>query len=339
MHFCIVGCGYIAQTHARALKELEQFVPGNPTRISFASRSADKAREFRQKFNGELALVSYQEAFTHDEIDAVVLCTPHVTHRDLAIAALEQDKDVIIEKPIACSVAHADEILATATKFGRHVLVAENHRYRPNVMRLERIVNSGELGVIKVIRIQIMRMRRFRQEEWRAIGDQMGGGPLIDAGIHWVNVLLTLSQSEPVSIAAYQPPTTNKPSPREDSMVITCQFQNGAVGSLIFSWGIPGFPLNFFSAHGSAGSVYSFENGRIGLVTGRALRPILFPFRDWRGFVAMWKDFLSGFASGNPERCLTNGKIGRRDLAFVEAAYHSANSFLQDPTNEPKNGK
>jgi predicted dehydrogenase len=309
------------------LKKLERFVAGKPTRVSFASRSADKARDFQRKFNGVLAFGSYEEAFAQADIDAVVLCTPHITHRDLAVGALEQGKDVIIEKPIACSVAHADEILARATKLGRHVLVAENHRYRPNVMRLETMVNSGALGVIKLIRINIMRMHQFKQEEWRAIENQMGGGPLIDAGIHWVNVLLTLGQAEPVSITAYEPPITNKPSPREDSIVVTCQFPNGAVGSLIFSWGIHAFPLNFFSVHGSTGSAYSFEGGRFGLVTARFLRPMVFPFRDWRGFVAMWKDFLNGFASGNPDGCLTNGHIGRRDLAFVETAYRRANSF------------
>lgn len=334
MHICIVGCGKIARTHARVLKTLEWFVPGERTRVSFASRNAAKARHYLQEFNGELALASYQDAFTRNDINVVVLCTPHDTHRDLAVAALEHGKDVIIEKPIACSTAEADEILATATKFGHHVLVAENHRYRPNVVRLERLVNSGELGVIKVIRIHIMRMHEFKQEEWRAVRDQMGGGPLIDGGIHWVNVLLTLGQSDPISITAYEPPTTNQSSPREDSIVITCQFQNGAVGSLIFSWGIRGsFPLSFFSAHGSAGSVYSFEAGRVGLMTRRFFRPMLFPFRDWRGFRAMWKDFLNGFASGHPDRCLTNGEIGRRDLAFVEAAYRNAN--VASPKSRP----
>lgn len=325
MHFCIIGCGKIALTHARILKKLERFVPGQLTRLSFASRDAAKARQFQKKFQGELAFASYEEAFSHNAIDAVVLCTPNSTHRDLAIAALEHGKHVIIEKPIGCNTIEADEILAKAKLTGRPVLVAENHRYRPNVLQVERVVRSGSLGVIKLIRMNIMRMHQFKPEEWRASVNHMGGGPLIDGGIHWVNVLLTLGQSPPISITAYQPPSTNQPTAQEDSIVISCQFENGAVGVLAYSWGVPGaFPTRFFAVHGSAGSIYCSNAGRFGLIKRRFFRPLLFSFRDWQGYEAMWKDFLVGLASNNPDRCLANGDVGRRDLAFVEAAYRSA---------------
>ena len=324
MHFCIMGCGEIARTHARVLRKLRNFVPGHTIRFSFASRDAAKARGYREKFGGDLALTSYEEAFSHDRIDVVVLCTPNGTHRDLALAALEHGKHLIIEKPIACTVAEADEILAKAKSHGRHVLVAENHRYRPNVRAIERLVESGTLGVIKVIRMTILRMRRLRPEEWRAIRNQMGGGPLIDSGIHWVNVLLTLARDRPISITAYQPPITNQPSAQEDSIVITCQFQNGAVGILTCSWGVQGvFPIGTFAVHGSAGSIYSLNSGEVGLMNRRFFRPMFFSIRDRQGFQAMWQDFLHGFANSNPESCLMNGEIGRRDLAFIEQAYRS----------------
>ena len=325
MHYCIVGCGSIALTHATVLTKLARFVPDRPARLSFASRDASKAREYRSRFKGELALPSYEEAFSDTAIDAIVLCTPNHTHRDLAIAALEHGKDVVIEKPIACTTAEADEILAAAKRNNRHVVVAENHRYRPNVMALERIVRSGDLGLIKLIRINVLRQHEFKQNDWRADRDCMGGGILIDAGIHWINVLLTLGRGFPVSITAYEPPPTNQSSTQEDSMVVSCQFESGTVGLIAYSWDVGGaFPLSFFSAHGSSGSVYSFNAGRIGFLNRGLLRPLLFPFRDWRGYEAMWKDFLHGFASGHPERCLVTGEIGRRDLAFVEAAYRSA---------------
>ena len=80
-----------------------------------------------------------------------MLCTPNGTHRALALAALKQGKHVIIEKPIARTTVEADEILAQARKGDRQVLVAENHRYRPHILRLEQLVRSGCLGVIKMI--------------------------------------------------------------------------------------------------------------------------------------------------------------------------------------------
>ncbi len=294
MHYCIVGCGSIARIHATVLTKLARFVPDRPARLSFASRDASKAREYRSRFKGELALPSYEEAFSDTAIDAIVLCTPNHTH-------------------------------PAAKRNNRHVVIAENHRYRPNVMALERIVRSGDLGLIKLIRINVLRQHEFKQNDWRADRDCMGGGILIDAGIHWVNVLLTLGRGFPVSITAYEPPPTNQSSTQEDSMVVSCQFESGTVGLIAYSWDVGGaFPLSFFSAHGSNGSVYSFNAGRIGFLNRGLLRPLLFPFRDWRGYEAMWKDFLHGFASGHPERCLVTGEIGRRDLMFVEAAYRSA---------------
>ena len=325
MHFCILGCGKIARTHAAILRKLAGFIPNQSTRISFASRERAKADAFRSEFGGELAFAPYEQAFSHESIDVIVLCTPNHTHRELAIAALENEKHVVIEKPIACTTAEADEIIATAKRIGRRVLVAENHRYRPHVMAIERIVRSGELDVIKLIRINVLRHHQFAENEWRADRDCMGGGILIDAGIHWVNVLLTLGQGFPVSISAYQPPATNRPTSQEDSIVVTCQFENGAVGVLTYSWGVRGtLPLGFFSVHCSKGSVYSLNAGRFGVLNRGLIRPLLFPFPDWQGYEAMWKDFLRGFASGNLEQCLMTGEIGRRDLAFVEQAYRSA---------------
>jgi predicted dehydrogenase len=329
MHFCIVGCGKIALTHATVLTKFSRFIPDRPVRISFASRDRAKASEYRSKFRGELALGSYEEAFSHDAIDVIVLCTPNHTHRQLAVAALEHGKHVVIEKPIACTMSDADEILVTARRTGCHVLVAENHRYRPNVMAIERILRGGTLGTIKLIRINVLRQHEFKPDDWRADRDCMGGGVLIDAGIHWVNVLMTLAQGFPVSIRAYQPPTTNQPNSQEDSIVITCQFENGAVGMIAYSWGIRGaLPMSFFSVHGSTGSVYSFNAGRFSFLKRRFVRPLLFSFRDWQGYEAMWQDFLRGLITGNPDQCLVTGEIGRRDLAFVEAAYRSAKESL-----------
>jgi predicted dehydrogenase len=330
MHFCIVGCGTIARTHATVLTKLAGFVLDQPVRLSFASRDASKARDYQSRFKGELAFASYEEAFSNPTIDAIVVCTPNNSHRDVAIAALEHGKDVVVEKPIACSTAEADEILAAAKRTGRHVFVAENHRYRPHVLALERIVRSGDLGVIKLIRINVLRHQQFAQNEWRADRDCMGGGIFIDAGIHWVNVLLTLGQGFPVSITAYEPSPSNQPSAQENSMVVACQFENGAVGVIAYSRDVRGaFPLGFFSVHGSSGSVYAFNAGRLGFLNRGFLRPLLFPMRDWRGYEAMWKDFLRGFASGNLEQCLMTGQIGRRDLAFVEATYQSAKQSVR----------
>ena len=70
-------------------------------------------------------------------------------------------------------------------------LVAENHRFRPSVRAIEALLERGDLGVLKRIRINVMGRTALAPGDWRAQAESMGGGPFIDGGIHRVNVMLT----------------------------------------------------------------------------------------------------------------------------------------------------
>jgi len=337
MHFCILGCGKIAKTHAKILKKLESYVPGKPARISFASRDLQKAIQYKKKFKGDFTFGNYDEACAHKDIDVIIICTPNDQHKEWALKALEHKKDVIIEKPITCTVADADAILEKAKEVQKIVLVAENHRYRPHIRYLERLIQSQELGVLKMIRMNVMRKHQFKPHEWRAHAEKMGGGSLIDGGIHWINALLTFGGGEVRHVSALKPPTTLDPCPGEDSMALQVQFENGAVGILTYSWGIPGsFPFKFISVHGSRGSIYVSNTGMIGFKNIRIPHPLILPFRDWRGYLAMWQEFLIILANGNQEHCLCTGEIGRRDLALIEYAYASLPNRSASSSKEKK---
>ncbi len=322
MHLCLVGCGKMAQTHAKILQNLQHFLPQETVSLSFASRSLTKAQAYQQTFQGRMAFGSYADAVCHPDIDVVVICTPNDSHVTWALQGLEQHKHLIIEKPFALTSAEADAILKQATDVDRHVLVAENHRFRPHIRYVERVIHSGALGVLKMIKLNVMRSHHFRAQEWRANRQHMGGGPLIDGGIHWVNVLLTLGGGSATDICALEPPTTATNCPREDSIAVMCRLHNGAIGHLIYSWGISGaLPLGCIAVHGAKGSVYVSNVGRIGLKWLHGPKPLLLPCRDWRGWRAMWQDFLLTLAGRQGHQSLAHGGIGRRDLAFVEAAY------------------
>lgn len=326
MHFCILGCGGIAKVHARILQKLENFIPGKPIRISFASRHLAKAKAYQKEFSGDLALGTYEEACAHKDVDAIIVCTPNDSHHALALTALAHGKHVIIEKPIAMTTAEADDIIAHAKKAQRKVFVAENHRYRPSILFLEKIIQSGQLGTPKFVQMNVMRHHQFKADEWRASPQQMGGGPLIDGGIHWINALLTLGGGGARDIQAMEPPTTVTHCPREDSIAIQCRLSNGAIGQLTYAWGIKGsLPLKFIGVYGSQGSIYVSNSGMFGLqnINGK-LKPVFLPIRDWKGYVGMWQDFLITLSQKNGRPSLASAEIGRRDLAFIEGVYASS---------------
>lgn len=153
MHLCFIGCGFIAAQHARILRKAERLAPADAVQLSFASRDKAKAEMFRQTYGGVFAFGSYRDACAHDDIDAVVVCTPNADHHGTALLAISFRKHVIVDKPIAITVAEADDILVAAAREGVSVLVAENHRYHPHIRWLESLLADDSLGVVKMVRV------------------------------------------------------------------------------------------------------------------------------------------------------------------------------------------
>lgn len=318
LQLCVLGCGAIAHTHAKTLCRMRERVD-----IYFASRSPSKAREYSEKYQGRGIFQSYEEVFYEPNIDAVLICTPNHLHFPLACTALRQAKHVIVEKPMALSIREATEMNNLAKQMDRRLLVAENHRFRPSVRAIALMVDAGDLGTLKWIRINIMGRTALRPDEWRADAKSMGGGPLIDGGIHWANVLLTYGGGNAEYVFAQNAPKTEPNFPCEDTITLLCKCKNGAVGTLTYSWGISGTPKQkLYALHGSEGSLYVTNNGWVGFMRGKRNFVKLFPIKDWRGFTTMWQDFIDCILNG--QASLMTGAEGIRDVAFIETAYASA---------------
>lgn len=210
-----------------------------------------------------------------------------------------------------------------ASRAGRHLLVAENYRFRPSVRAVLPLVESGALGTLKYIRMAVMNCKEPGAGQWRARLEHMGGGPFIDGGIHWVHLLLTYGGGQALRLFAQQSAHTQTHFSGEDTMTVLCRCRNGLVGTLTYSKGIAGtFKRKFYALHGSEGSLYLSNNGLLGIMRGRRRFVRFFPVRDRRGFGAMWEHFLDVLTRGAP--ALVSGVEGARDVAFVERAYESA---------------
>ena len=318
MNLCIIGCGAIARRHAKMLIRRRSDVE-----LYVASRFIEKASAFARSYGAKGFFGTYKEAMEDPKIHAVLICTPNDQHYSQTLHALRAGKDVIVEKPMAITSAQANEMNRTAKAAGRKLLVGENHRFRPSVRAVEKIIANGDLGTLKMIRMNIMTSRKLSANEWRSQPGQMGGGPLIDGGIHWVNVLLTYGGGSAVQLTAKIPPRTQPNYPGEDTIAILAECQNGASATLTYSWGIRGTPtLKFYSLHGSEGSLYVSNHGFFGWMSGKRRSFKIFPLVDWQGFDSMWNHFIDVLKNDAP--CRMGGLEGLRDVAFVEKAYESA---------------
>jgi predicted dehydrogenase len=129
------------------------------------------------------AFSSLEDLITSQLADAVSIAVPNVFHVPLALQALGAGLHVLVEKPVALTVADAVELGHAAREAGRVLMVGQTHRYRDDVQALKRFVDDGSLGDIYHAEARILR-RRGTPTGWFTEMALSGGGPLVDIGVH-----------------------------------------------------------------------------------------------------------------------------------------------------------
>lgn len=133
---------------------------------------------------------NYHKLLEMDEIDGVSICTPNYVHFQPTIDALKAGKHVLCEKPIAMNAVQGAEMVETARKAGKILQIGYNSRFQPSNQALKRFIDAGELGGIYYARSQALRVRGI--PGWGVFIDKskQGGGPLIDIGVHMLDLTL-----------------------------------------------------------------------------------------------------------------------------------------------------
>lgn len=308
----ILGCGRIARRHAAAARRL-----GVP--IVFASREPGRAEAYAREFRGLAAFGSYEAGLADPRVGAAIVCTPHDRHLADTLLALRAGKHVLVEKPIACSLAEADRMLAAAAEAGRIVMVGENFHYMPAFRWVRALLAAGAVGRLRELHLVA---RGYREhQDWRLVGERAGGGALIDAGIHYVHALRWWG-GEVRRLYALRPAQTVAAMTGEDAVLLLAELEDGAVGFLANSVAARGMlRWQWSTVTGTDGTCFADNRGRVVLVRGvRGTRLRLFR-RDVRGQEAMLRELVEAVTSGTPPEM--DGVAGRRDLAVVLAAYRS----------------
>ncbi len=341
MRLALLGCGYAARLHSKSLRAL-----GKDVACYYASRNSATAEEYCQRYNGAGHFGSYQEAIESDDIDVVAVLTPPVYHLDTTLTALAAGKDVIVEKPPFLRSSDFDTIEQACRDTGRQVFIAENYYYKPLAIALRQILEDGIIGDVLFIHINAIKLQKT--ENWRDDAQLSGAGALFEGGIHWVNFLANLGM-EVTAVRATEPGTeaplpaaaaSQTPGqlelPIDRSMLVTFEYDNGAVATLSYSWEVPSTfkGLRISRIFGRKGSM-TFETNGIFLFVNGENKMFRFPgFRDIAGYKAMFRDFHKAWSTGE-EPAMDLAKA-RRDLELIEAAYASAQAPREPITREPR---
>ena len=139
----VIGYGYWGPNLVRNFSECDA-----TEMVAVADQREARLAEARRRYPGIRTTVSADEVIHATDIDAVVIATPVATHADLALAALRAGKHVLVEKPLAGSVADAEAVVAEAGRRGLTLMVDHTFIYTPAVRRIRRLIDEGELGDI-----------------------------------------------------------------------------------------------------------------------------------------------------------------------------------------------
>ena len=327
LHIAILGCGKVARLHSRVARTLRRYV-----RLSYASRQRERAEEYRKKFGGVAAFGSYEQACADPTVEAVFDCTPHALRVANAQLAARYGKHLLVEKPAARDLSELAHVERAVAEAGVLSMVAENYYFKPLVRVVREHVERGDIGVPMLL--EVNHTKRSRVTGWRADREMMGGGALLEGGVHWINLLSSLG-GEPTEIIAAKPTTDYVlVAPVEDSLELLVKFADGAVGKLLHSWNVTNRigGLGMSRMYGTEGNIHFESNGLFAVVVGRRKR-LRFPgFLDIMGYRAMLRHFAESVRSERaPEMSLA---LARRDMAVVTAAYRSLDSGRFEPVSQ-----
>jgi predicted dehydrogenase len=175
----IVGCGLIGRKRAAAARGHEVTV--------VADIDCYRARTLAEEI-GAKATANWRDV-VNDDVDVVIVATPHDSLAEIGLAAVEAGKHTLIEKPAARCAAELLPIKEASERSGKKVKIGYNHRFHPALLRARALVDEGTLGPLMYVRARYGHGGRIGMEkEWRCQKDLSGGGELIDQGVHLIDL-------------------------------------------------------------------------------------------------------------------------------------------------------
>ncbi len=333
MRFALVGAGAIAALRKGAIEAAPGAQLGGVFDID-ASKAVVLA--------GDAPVFATLAALTSSPaIDAVIVSTPPDTHAEIAVAAMNAGKHVLVEKPMANSLASCRTMLETSRELNRVLTVGFNHRYFPAVKALRHAVTSGEIGKLSYVRgfAGHTGLSEFKSA-WMYSKDVMGGGALFDNGIHMIDLVHHIMG--PVDKVYGKTVDDIWALDRvEDNGFALLSSESGVVGSLHASWSEwKGYHF-YLEAYGSMGMARAYyapmqstiitmekPGGRTKRKTNYYLPLIIEEkLRGWqstavRTLCEELVDFMN-LCEGKPAGCIATAEDGFRSIEIAQAVYES----------------
>lgn len=323
----VVGCGGIAHAHFKAMAREPRV-----ELVAVADTDAGRAEACAAKYGARVVAASWDAVYKEPGVQAVVLCLPHDLHAPAAIAALEAGKHVLVEKPIATTLADADAMIEAARRAKRVFMVGHMTRFRRTTVAMQRSVASGAIGEPFSFETIYYGPREIIPSiPWVMRKASGGGGPVAGFGTHHFDVLHWLF-GDVEAVSCFTARAVVHEAEVEDTAALALRFRGGVIGVVHFTWArsVDAFDEQFhvFGSRGEivvrgAETISLASESRFGDRALHALDPAAeAPDVVEDAFAGELAHFVECVRSGGTP--LTDGPGARRALVVIEAGYKSA---------------
>jgi predicted dehydrogenase len=261
----IIGCGSVAEEYVKAFQKDER----SEVR-ALVSRNRANAERYRDRYNLSCAIETDAAVMLkREDVDIVVVSTPHNRHTKYVVAAAEAGKHIIIEKPVALTLQDVRKQQKAVKKGKVKTLVSFVLHWNPLLTTIDRLITQGVFGDIFMVEVDYLhRIWMTTEEKWYASREQSGTA-ILTGGCHAIDALRWFARNEAEQVSAYQVKTEN-PVEYPGTISVNVRFKDGKIGRSTTSFDVK-MPYRFNI--GIYGTEATLRNNEL-------FAPKLFPGQD-----------------------------------------------------------
>ncbi|HEX7393800.1 MAG TPA: Gfo/Idh/MocA family oxidoreductase [Anaerolineaceae bacterium] len=233
LRVAVIGAGQIAQRG-----HLPGYTQAGAELVALCDSTHPELEAITAKYHVKRAHRDWKEMFAEGGFDAVSICTPPFLHCEMSVEALRRGYHVLVEKPMAMSLAECDQIIEAAQKSKTLLMVSHNQRFMAVHQLAKAILDSGELGKPYLIHGVFGHSGPevwSPTQTWYFQRDRAGRGVITDLGYHKLDIICWITGQNLAQIGAFSN-TFEKATDLEDTAVFSFQLSGGMLGTLQVSW-------------------------------------------------------------------------------------------------------
>ena len=233
LKIALIGCGNWGKNIARNLHQMGSLACIYDSNIKLSEKLSH---------DYSLPILKLNKIFHDQNINAIVVASPAVTHKDIAIEALKNNKDVFIEKPFCLSLADAQKLSELATNKNKVLMVGHLLNYHNAFIKMKELIKNGKIGALQNIRANRLALGAIRSKE----------SVIYDLSAHDISMIISITEELPIDVNVQSIHHHNNIGP--DAISVKLSFSKGLTALINSDWMCP-YKEHKFSAIGTKGSL------------------------------------------------------------------------------------